>query len=183
MLEETEGTGDHSCYLPRRQHSTFLGGRMDLFRCLRRSLFVVICGALACSSSTEPGPRAQLLVTNPTCSPGPCAQFHVLGFPQNQPNTPGGAWSIDLGFVASGTTCLTIPGSATFTVTNSGTGAVTTYNWSSRQSLSLGTTAGSQIGASPSTASFIPASSTGWIVSLPGSAAPGVTGPCAQLVQ
>lgn len=42
------------------------------------------------------------------CGANGCTAFHVLAFPENQPATPGGFWSVDLGEVTTVSACLTI---------------------------------------------------------------------------
>ena len=98
---------------------------MTVYRGLTGATLSVLClGAIACSSSVEPSQSVTLQVTNQTCSPGPCAPLQILAFPSNQPKTPGGFWSLDLGVVTAASACLTIPANATFRV--SGSGATTT---------------------------------------------------------
>lgn len=64
--------------------------------------------ALSCSSTTEPGPPVTLLVWNATCSAGDCASIQIRAFPKNQPQTPAGLWSLDLGTASSAITCLAV---------------------------------------------------------------------------
>ncbi len=127
----------------------------------------------ACTSPAEPEPppSATLLVTNATCDPGPCSSFQVLGFPSIQFYGPGGYWSLDLGTVSTGSACLTLPSADSFQV-GSPT-EMTTYNWTSRDSLALGTMEPGSLAthATPSTAEFVPANSAGWSITLPGGTA------------
>ena len=58
---------------------------------------LLIAGAPACSVFDEAPRPVSLLVTNATCNPGPCTAIRVLAFPDDQPRTPGGLWSLDLG--------------------------------------------------------------------------------------
>jgi hypothetical protein len=97
--------------------------------------------------------------------------MRVLAFPNIQPHTPGGAWSLDLGTVTGPSACLIIPASATFRVTDDGSGKVTIYTWTSADSLALAAIAPTQsrIQASPRTGSFSPATAIGWSASPPGS--------------
>src|SRR5437764_577252 len=52
-------------------------------------------GALGCSSTVQPRADVTLLITNGTCETGQCAPVQILGFPSNQPHTPGdsGRWT------------------------------------------------------------------------------------------
>ena len=145
-----------------------------LFKRLEKtSTLPALLVVFACTSATEPEPppSVTLLVTNATCSSGQCSSFEVRGFPSNQPHTPGGPWSLDLGTVTAGSACLTLPSADTFRVTSSG--KTTTYSWTSRDSLSLGILEPGQFWghASPSTAEFVPANLAGWSVTLPGGTA------------
>ncbi len=122
----------------------------------------------ACTSPTGPGPSGTLLVTNATCFSGQCSSFQVNGFWVHQPvPTPGGPWFMDLGTVSTEYACLTLPGVDSFRVGS--TSEMTTYYWTSRDSLSLGIPEpGRPWGyASPSTSAFVPANSAGWSVTLP----------------
>ena len=143
------------------------------------------CAALsmllaACSDGTGPALPSRLFVTNTTCAAGSCATFEVLAFPENQPTTPAGSWSLDLGAVTGPSACLLIPGSATFTIVDAGTGNKTVVRWSTTQQVSIGlVTAGqSRLQASPSSGTFIPARAAAWSVALPGSATPVPGGGC-----
>ena len=128
--------------------------------------------ALSCSSSVEPQSDVTLLVTNGTCVSGRCDSLEVLGFPSNQPATPGGFWSIDLGLITSSQACFTLPASATFHVIGEhgdGTADTLTYTWTSASSLALGAQppSSSRIQASPSTTAFVPADAAGWGITFP----------------
>ena len=96
----------------------------------------LVLAALSCSSSLEPKSNVTLLVTNASCAPGPCMAQEVLAFPSNQPETPGGDWSLDLGTMTGPQLCVTIPISATFLV--SGPGETTTFDWTTAKPVSLG---------------------------------------------
>jgi hypothetical protein len=141
---------------------------------LRRLIAIasLIFAANSCSSSLEPRSGVRLLVTNATCAPGPCSAQEVLAFPSNQPETPGGDWSIDLGTMTGPQLCVTIPLSATFTV--AGPGDVTEFVWNTAKPVSLGVRSPSDgpLQASPSTPAFVPAAAAGWSITLPGQAQP-----------
>jgi hypothetical protein len=127
----------------------------------------------ACSSSVEPRSGITLLVANGSCMPGPCSSQEVLAFPSNQPNTPGGYWSLDLGTMSAPELCITIPASATFRVIgiNADSSADTTeFIWTTALPVRLGVQApsASRIFASPSTSKFVPATAAGWSITLPG---------------
>jgi len=126
--------------------------------------------ALACSSTLEPRENVTLLVTNETCDTGTCSPLRILGFPDNQPATPGGFWSIELGVLTGASACLTLPATREFRVTEVPSGKTTTYRWTSADGLALGAQPVSepQLLASPSTAEFVPASMEAWAVTLPG---------------
>lgn len=142
-----------------------------LFRSLEKiSTLPALLVVFACTSATEPepGPSATLLVTNATCDSGQCSSLQVMGFWTHQPvYTPGGPWSMDLGTVSTEYACLTLPGVDSFRV------STTTYYWTSRDSLSLGILepGSSSFQAGPSTGAFVPASSAGWSITLPGGTA------------
>jgi hypothetical protein len=128
--------------------------------------------ALSCSSSVEPHSDVTLLVTNGTCMSGRCDSLEILGFPSNQPATPGGFWSVDLGLTTTPQTCITLPDSATFLVIGQhgdGTVDTLTYTWTSASSLALGAQppSSSRIQASPSTTPFVPTDAAGWSITLP----------------
>lgn len=135
-------------------------------------LSVVAFLASACSSTLAPRDDVKLLVTNRSCDTGPCTPLRVLGFPRDQPNTPGGFWSIDLGVVTGPTACLTLPASREFTVTEVPSGKTTVHRWTTADGLSLGAqpSSASPLFATPSTSEFIPTSRPAWKVTFPGSA-------------
>lgn len=142
----------------------------------------LIAMASGCRADTGPvgGAPVALLVSNATCATGACATIRVLAFPADQPITPGGMWSIVLGDVSGASACLTIPPSASFRVTDSGSGATTTTTWTTTRKLSLGaiSQAQSPLQASPSTEQFVPATRAGWSVTLPGTASPASSAAC-----
>ena len=129
---------------------------------LRRLITIpsLMLAALSCSSSLEPRSNVTLLVTNGSCDPGPCSVQEVLAFPSNQPKTPGGFWSVDLGTMSGPRLCVTIPISATFVV--SGPGETTKFVWNTAKPVALGVQppSVSRILASPSTSEFVPAMDT-----------------------
>jgi hypothetical protein len=128
--------------------------------------------ALSCSSNVEPHSDLTLLVTNETCVSGRCDSLVVLGFPSNQPATPGGFWSVELGLITTPQACFPLPASATFDVIGEhgdGTADTLTYTWTSTSSLALGAQppSSSRIQASPSTTAFVPADAAGWRITFP----------------
>ena len=132
-------------------------------------LFVTI----SCSSAVEPRSGVTLLVTNGTCQGGNCDSLRVLGFPGNQPLTPGGFWSLDLGLITASEACFTLPRTAAFHVIGvrvDGTRDTTTFTWTSAMSLALGAEPPSSfmLQARPTSAAFVPASAAGWQITVPG---------------
>src|SRR3954468_13218777 len=146
-----------------------MSGKATLATCA--ALLMLLAG---CSDGTGPVLPSKLLVTNTTCFAAPCATFEVLAFPENQPATPGGMWSLDLGAVTGPFACLTIPASAAFTITDAGSGAKTVIRWTTKQPVSIGLITSSQfrLQASPSTGTFVAAHAAAWSVALPGNTAP-----------
>ena len=147
--------------------AAFTSGRLFV------ALPLILVAALSCSSVVEPRSGVTLLVTNGSCLSGRCDSIEVLGFPDNQPRTPGGYWSVALGLITGSQGCLTLPPSATFRVIgvhNDGTADTTVYTWTPAASLSLGSIApaGNRLQATPTTAAFVPANAAGWRVTLPG---------------
>ena len=149
----------------------------------RRLLAVgfIVAAAASCSSTIDSGPDtftdpSMLLVTNASCTPGPCTPQRILLFPTGGPNEPGGLWNLDLGLMTGASMCVTIPPKAKFydiAVPNGGNtangGDTTTYIWTTFKPASVGAidTSGSRFTASPSTSEFVPSSSRGWQVTLP----------------
>lgn len=123
--------------------------------------------ALACDTTTSPPPPSSLLVINTTCFIGSCEPIEVRGFPENQPHTPGGPWSMELGVVEGESACLVLPTADTFRV--GGPGETTLYTWTVRDALSLGVQepGTSAMFAMPSTDGFVPSMADGWSVALP----------------
>lgn len=127
---------------------------------------------ISCSSSVEPRSGVTLLITNGSCRLGPCQSLEVLAFPSDQPNTPGGLWSLDLGVLTTAQACFTLPPKAEFRVigVRDGGGAdTTTLTWTNAKALSLGAQppSASRFSATPSTATFVPADAAGWQVTVP----------------
>jgi hypothetical protein len=143
---------------------------------------LVIAALAACSSSPTgndryPGPISSLLVTNGTCSNGHCDSLQVTAYPQEQPITPGGPWYISLGWVTGPHACVQIPASAHFyvvTVPARSSKDTITTSWSSMDALYLGTLKPGENAfiADASTPGFVPGSSAGWQITLPGASPP-----------
>ncbi|HKW00530.1 MAG TPA: hypothetical protein VJN96_11935 [Vicinamibacterales bacterium] len=136
-------------------------------------LIAAVIFAEACGSPSGPHPSVTVLVTNASCQASPCATIRVLGFPQKQPQTPGGLWSIDLGIVDAQSACLSLPESRSFTVTDASTGRSTSIVWTTDDPIALGTVPSSRslVFAEPSTPEFVPAAAPGWTATLPGATA------------
>jgi hypothetical protein len=112
-------------------------------------------------------PLPTLRVTNGTCVGGHCDSLVVLAFPNNQPHTPGGNWSIQLGIVTGPQACFTLPPSATFTIY--APSSTTVFTWTPAVLVSLGLIpAEGRLFASPSTPEFASVTGAGWHVTLPG---------------
>lgn len=127
---------------------------------------------LACSSPSEPGSGVTLSVVNWTCQPGPCATIRVLGFPSDQPETPGPYWQLKLGQLSGPSGCFTIPASRilrSIDVGNNGLVDTTTITWTLDMPFSIGAVPTSgPIGIfGPSTRQFVPSRAAGWKVVLP----------------
>lgn len=137
-----------------------------------KALLGIALLASACSSSLEPVPRddVRLLVTNRSCDPGPCTPLRIFGFPNDQPHTPGGLWSIELGVVSGPTACFVLPASRAFTITEEPSGKQTIHRWTTADGLALGaqTLTDNRLLATPSTGEFVPASTLAWSVAFPG---------------
>jgi hypothetical protein len=140
---------------------------------------------VACSEGTSPQlahpTPATLLVTNATCAAGTCDSLEILAFPGDaeQPHTPGGLWSLDVGTVATASACLTLPDTAGFRVV-SGNDTTFVVRWTRDDSVSLGALepGASRLMATPSTRGFVPASAQGWSVTLPGDTVAAMAAPC-----
>ena len=134
---------------------------------------LVVLGSLSCSPSVEPRNGVTVLVTNGTCVVGSCSSQEILAFPSNQPNTPGGSWSLDLGTMTGSDLCVTIPATATFRIIGvnaDGSADTTKLIWTTGMALTLGAQppSASRVFATPSTARFVPATAAGWGITLPG---------------
>jgi hypothetical protein len=126
---------------------------------------------LATAASPTDAPRSvPVLVTNTTCTPGPCEAVRILAFPWSEFHTPGGMWKIDLGTITTPTACVTIPATAEFRITEQPSGKTTILPWTTRDSVALGTRRpGVEIfSATPSTEWFVPQRARAWSVALPG---------------
>jgi hypothetical protein len=150
-------------------------------RDIRCAAALLVLATVACSSNLEPKTAITVRVANSTCSVTACDSLEVLAFPSNQPRTPGGFWSIDLGVITNSAKCFTLPPSATFLVIGvnpDGTRDTTTFMWTTADAVSLGVQApsGFRTQASPSTTAFVPAGSPGWSITLPPDTHPS-TGP------
>src|SRR6266511_6022809 len=151
---------------------------------LRGAAALVLLAGLACSSTLEPRTGITLLVTNGTCLTGRCDSLEVLAFPSNQPHTPGGFWSVDLGLLTTPEACFTLPPSATFRVIGvsaDGSRDTTIFTWTTADPLSLGVQApsDSRIQASPTTVAFVPANAAGWSITFPTGSRPSPRLACA----
>jgi len=126
---------------------------------------------LATYSSPNDAPRSvAVLVTNTTCTPGPCEAVRILAYPWSELHTPGGMWKIDLGTITTATACVTIPATSEFRITEQPSGKTTIFPWTTRDSVALGTRRpGVEIfSATPSTEWFVPQRARAWSVALPG---------------
>ena len=150
---------------------------------LTRFFVPVLFAAIACTKTViDPAPGVVTIkVTNTTCISDSCAPIHVLAFPDKQPLTPGGMWSLDLGIVSTRTACLTLPDHAEFTVSGPSPSDKVVYTWTSADRVSLGaiSTSESRIQAHPSTDSFVPTESKGWEITMPAGARVTASGECA----
>lgn len=138
--------------------------------------------ALGCSSSVEPPSSVTVRVTNTTCTPGPCTAIRVLAFPSNHPNTPGGAWSLDLGVVTTAFACVVLPPTRSFYIIQEpGDDTTSTTTWTTDEAVSLGAQppSSSLINLSlTATDAFVPRSAAGWSVDLPGGTRAVPAAPC-----
>ncbi len=135
-------------------------GTQSLRGALSAELFADVSSAVA--------PLPTLLVTNATCVGGHCDSLVVLGFPDNQPHTPGGLWNVVIGVVVGAQACLTLPPSTGFTIY--GPNQVVGLRWTPDIRLGLGTinASASRLFAMPSTEEYLPAVSAGARVTMPG---------------
>ena len=151
--------------------------RSGLFSSL---LLILVGGSCAVFDQGEDPQEVGLLITNGTCDGDVCSPIRVRAFPDNQPHTPGGPWSIDLGVVTGRTACLMLPASQEARVTAAGTGETKTWSWSTARGTSLGADDSSEAWffAHSTTPSFIPADAAGWSITLPGTGAAVPSGRC-----
>lgn len=152
-------------------------------RTSRSAAALLVLTGLACSSSIAPRTAITVRVANSTCAMTRCDSLEVLAFPGNQPRTPGGFWSIDLGVLTTFEQCFTLPPSATFRVIGvnpDGSRDTTTFTWTTADPVSLGVQApsGFRAQASPSTTAFVPAGSPGWSITLPSASRPSTAPAC-----
>jgi hypothetical protein len=147
------------------------------WRALLPPAFVVFCLA-------RESPRGvPLLVTNTTCTPGPCQAIRIIAFPQNQPRTPGGFWSMNLGTVTGDSACFEIPPGTTFSITDASSGRTAVVRrWTTRDSLALGAlvTSEPRFKEEPTTKWFVPQRARAWRIALPGDARPKPARACAR---
>ena len=134
----------------------------------RALVLTALLPLLGCSIF-ESQEQPTLLVYNATCDPGPCLPLTVYAFPANQPHTPGGFWTFDIGWAMEAVTCLALPSKRDFGVTNADTGATTVYTWTPGDSVAIGSTFAyeSHFANAPSTDAFLPSRAEGWRVTLP----------------
>jgi len=141
---------------------------------------MVLLVAAACKVGepvSTPGIRVQyaadgtgptILVTNATCSPGPCASFDVRAWVPKflvpgQP--PSGA--LLLGSVEAESACLRVPSSVTLTVT--GPEGTTRTTWTPDDPIYL-TAVKSLTSGFGTSGTFVPSNAAGWTVTFPGEA-------------
>jgi hypothetical protein len=132
---------------------------------------VFLFPVLATYSSPIDAPRSvPVLVTNTTCTPGPCRAVRILAYPWSELHTPGGMWKIDLGTITTPTACVTIPATSAFRLIEEPSGKTTVFPWTTRDSVALGwRQPGEELfSARPSTVWFVPQRARAWSVALPG---------------
>jgi hypothetical protein len=160
--------------LRRPQHPK--GGNMTL-RVVAACAAIV---ALAACSSTEPtgigplrvvrsGSGPTLRIVNSTCNAGSCVAFDIRGQPDDfpvVPATPSGGW-LDLGQIASSSSCLVFPDSLIFTLIAVGQSASDTMvsTWSASDSISL-TAVQPLANIVSGSADFVPGTAAGWTLTL-----------------
>ena len=147
---------------------------------MRAMRAVLAIFAAACSSSVAPNPdlsmarysshSSTLLLTNAAS-----ARYEVRAYPDYRPPVPqllGG--NLHLGYVgARATVCIQIPDSVFMSGTIVTTGQQATAAWRSSDPLSV--TVDDDTLQRGQTADFVPASSAGWSVTLPGPLGTGAT--------
>lgn len=138
---------------------------------MRRLLLALASVAIAACGKDALAPRSgvTLLVTNATCLTGPCDSLTILAFPSNQPNTPGGYWSLDLGTMTTSQKCFVLQPSANFYVISEPSADTTTFTWTTLLPLSLGAERQpvNFLFSAPTTTAFVPANAAGWSITLP----------------
>jgi len=153
---------------------------MRRFALFSSILLMLVGGSCAVLDQGEDPHEVGLLITNANCVGDVCTAVRVRAFPDNQPLTPGGRWSIDLGVVSARTACLVLPAYREFHVTGVPSGETRVWYWNTSKGVSLGAEDPSVPGffAGSTTASFVPADAEGWSISLPGTSAAVPSAPC-----
>ena len=130
---------------------------------------VALVPSVGCSVLESDHAHPTLLVYNATCDPGPCVPLTVYAFPADQPHTPGGFWTIDIGLAFEAFTCLELPSKRDFQAQNASTGQTTVYTWTPGDPVALGSTFAyeSRLADTPATSEFLPSKAEGWRVTLP----------------
>ena len=136
----------------------------------------------ACSSSstgpTKSGPFSHptLLVTNATCTPGPCTVLRVVGYPDVRTPVLPEPYIQYLGLATGPKTCITFADSSSVLIISvpTGPGDTTKVTWTLAYSFQLAAWDSAAppplfISSAP-TAVLIPESQPGWAVTFPGSA-------------
>jgi hypothetical protein len=114
------------------------------------------------------GSGPTMLVTNSSCTPGPCVPFDVRGFVPKfaVPGQPPSGFLL-LGSVNSASVCLRIPSSVTLTVTEPEGTTITTWTPDDAIVLSAVRSLTTSLG---STGAFTPSGAAGWAVTFPSEA-------------
>jgi len=127
--------------------------------------------AAACTTEPKPGAPPSLLVTNETCDGGACAPLEVRVWPSKFAlPCPVGGCGVLLATVTSASACVPFPRSLNLmAISQDSRGhydTTITATWTPTESLEL-MVWGPQ-GEAQLDTSFVPASSSGWSVSVPG---------------
>jgi hypothetical protein len=143
-------------------------------------VFVVACAreivgprpAVTVLGTCPTGPCVTLLVNNAKCLASPCDSLEVFAYPSDQPDTPGGLWTLDLGVMTTPRACFVLPTSAHFYVIGESYTAppdtsVTTWTTRIPLSLAAGPPSAGFFEPNPSTQAFIPANAAGWSITFP----------------